>query len=241
MKKVILLLALACSHAALAADSTLLREIMGKSVYEESGLSELSTEQLKALEDWILDNAVEKRVAKKAPKSNSVTETSTNAKPLSEEVKGDQPASVTEASVRASTTTKEAKPKRGFFGFGKKKKKEESADVEPRYVEISEDSQESEEDEEPVTQKYVRIELLDDDNREIEPDLIRSRIDGTFKGWRNNKTRFKLENGEIWEQRQSSTYITNLDSPQVIIKKRRFGYTMEVPAIGRSVHVKRIK
>ncbi|MDA0272452.1 MAG: hypothetical protein O3C68_04265 [Proteobacteria bacterium] len=77
--------------------------------------------------------------------------------------------------------------------------------------------------------------------REIEPDLIRSRIDGTFKGWRNNKTRFRLENGEIWEQRQSSTYITNLESPQVIIKKRRFGYTMEVPAIGRSVHVKRIK
>ena len=65
MKKIILLLVLACSHAALAADSTILREIMGKSVYEESGLSELSTEQLKALEDWILDNAVEKRVAKK--------------------------------------------------------------------------------------------------------------------------------------------------------------------------------
>ena len=110
----------------------------------------------------------------------------------------------------------------------------------PRYIKLAEPS-DSEEEEPPVTQKYVRIDTLDEQNRGIQPDLIRSRIDGTFKGWRG-KTRFKLENGEIWQQRQSSTYFTTLESPEVIIKKGRMNfYTMEVPAIGRKVHVKRIK
>ena len=163
MKKIILLLVLACSHAALAADSTILREIMGKSVYEESGLSELSTEQLKALEDWILDNAVEKRVAKK---TTNVTESSSRTKPTTEEVKDSKTSSATESSIRASTSTKEAKPKRGFFGFGKKKK-ETTPDEEPRYVEISEETKEAEDEEEPVTQKYVRINAQDEDSREI--------------------------------------------------------------------------
>ena len=75
----------------------------------------------------------------------------------------------------------------------------------------------------------------------IQPDLIRSRIDGPFRGWRGNRTRFRLENGEVWEQRQSSTFMVKLDSPEVIIKKGRFGYTMEVPSIGKRVHVKQIK
>ncbi len=240
MKNIILLLVLAGSHTAIAADSTILREIMGKSVYEESGLSELSTEQLKTLEDWILDNAVEKRVTKKSRKATNVTEPSVKTTPPTGETNVSETTSVTESSIRASTSTKEAKPKRSFFGFGKKKNKEKPLDEEPRYAEISDDTQKTEE-EEPVTQKYVRIDTLDEENQTIKPDLIRSRIDGTFKGWRDNKTRFRLENGEIWEQRQSSTYITNLESPEVIIKKRRFGYTMEVPAIGRSVHVKRIR
>ena len=48
-------------------------------------------------------------------------------------------------------------------------------------------------------------------------------------------------NGDVWEQRQSGTYITNLESPEVIIRKHRFGYTMEVPAVNKKVHVKRIK
>lgn len=72
-------------------------------------------------------------------------------------------------------------------------------------------------------------------------DVIQSEIDGTFKGW-TGKTRFKLKNGDIWQQRQQATFITSLESPKVTIKKGRFGfYTMEVPAIKRKVHVKRIR
>ena len=96
-------------------------------------------------------------------------------------------------------------------------------------------------DNEPATQKYVLVDSIQEKQAAIQPDLIRSRIDGPFLGWRGNKTRFRLENGEVWEQRQSSTFFVKLDSPEVIIKKGRFGYTMEVPSIGKRVHVKKIK
>ena len=94
----------------------------------------------------------------------------------------------------------------------------------------------------PTTQKYVLIDTVEQRNQaEIEPDLITTHIKGKFTGWRNNKTRFYMINGDVWEQRQSGTYITNLESPEVIIRKHRFGYTMEVPAVNKKVHVKRIK
>ena len=205
-----------------AADSSVLREIMGKSVYEDSGINELSPEQLQVLESWILKNAVgtvlvERMEPQPAPPKEkemdkAVASTSQNS---SDEVSS-TPA---KESKQAPPPIKEAPP--------------------PIYVKLAE--REVPEEEEPITQKYVRIETLDERNPNILPDLIRSRIDGTFKGWRG-KTRFKLENGEIWQQRQSSTFITTLESPEVIIKRGRLNfYTMEVPAIGRKVHVKRIR
>ena len=96
-------------------------------------------------------------------------------------------------------------------------------------------------DNEPATQKYVLVDSIKQEQAAIQPDLIRSRIDGPFRGWRGNKTRFWLENGEVSEQRQSSTFFVKLDSPEVIIKKGRFGYTMEVTSIGKRVHVRKIK
>ena len=183
------------STSALAADSAVLKEIMGESVYESSGIGGLSEDQLKVLENWILNNAVEKRVV-------------TRSKP--------------------ERQARPAKP---------------GTSVESSAVSLAEPQQREEiPEEEPVTRKYVLVESLERKDRElVRPDLIRSRIDGPFKGWKNNKTHFRLENGEIWEQRQSGTYLTNLDSPEVIIRKGRFGYTMEVPAIGRKVHVKKIR
>ncbi|MDA1074338.1 MAG: hypothetical protein O3A63_06195 [Proteobacteria bacterium] len=199
MKKTILLVGLLSASPVFGADSTMLREIMGSSVYEESGIGGLTEEQLKVLEIWILNNAVEKKARKDlTPQSTPSVE-----EPL--------PVEVDVAVNEAATVDQVA--------------------VDQVEVEM----------EEPITQKYVRIDTLEEADRQVEPDLIHSRIDGQFKGWRNNKTRFRLENGEIWEQRQSSTYITSLDSPEVIIRKGTFGYSMEVPAIGRSVLVKRIK
>ena len=202
-----------------AADSAVLKEIMGESVYERSGIGELSEDQIRVLENWILNNAVEKHIVSKPEKSKKQVQP---AKPAQDTT---EPPSRQESK---SQVAEEVTPE---------------AEEAPRYVRLAEpEEQQASPEEEPVTQKYVLVDTLDEWDRErVEPDLIRSRIDGKFKGWRNNKTRFRLENGEVWEQRQSSTYITDMDSPEVVIRKSRFGYTMEVPAVGRKVHVKRIK
>ncbi len=223
MKNLVLVPLLFLTFSTFAADSSVLKEIMGESVYERSGIGDLNEEQIKVLEGWILNNAVEKRVVtkpKQKPKAKS--------KP---QVQAEQAGAVSEVAEASAEPEKNDLPET------------QAEDHSPRYVRLAEPeaSKETAEDE-PVTQKYVLVDSLEERDRElVEPDLIRSRIDGPFKGWKNNKTRFRLENGEVWEQRQSSTYITNLDSPEVIIRKRRFGYTMEVPAVGRRVHVKRIR
>ena len=202
------------STSALAADSAVLKEIMGESVYESSGIGGLSEDQLEVLENWILNNAVEKRVV-------------TRSKP-ERQARPAKPGMSVESSAASLEEPGMEEPEEHHT---------------PHYVRLAEPQQREESpEEEPVTRKYVLVESLERKDREqVRPDLIRSRIDGPFKGWKNNKTHFRLENGEIWEQRQSGTYLTNLDSPEVIIRKGRFGYTMEVPAIGRKVHVKKIR
>lgn len=73
-----------------------------------------------------------------------------------------------------------------------------------------------------------------------EPDEIRSRIAGTFRGW-TGQTRFRLENGQVWQQRRRGQFRYEAERPEVIIRKNLFGfYAMEVPEAGRSVLVQRI-
>jgi hypothetical protein len=68
-----------------------------------------------------------------------------------------------------------------------------------------------------------------------------SRIAGEFKGW-TGKTRFPLENGQIWEQRKGWRWNITLDSPEVRIYKNFIGaYEMEIISEGRSIGVRRIK
>lgn len=96
---------------------------------------------------------------------------------------------------------------------------------------------------EPDTQKYISVDRLEREQKrkaDRTPDLIRSRIKGEFKGWRGGRTRFLLENGDVWQQRQTATFTTSLDSPEVIIRKKTFGYAMEVPAINKTVLVKKV-
>ena len=197
-----------------ASDSSILRDMMGREIFEKSGLGTLDQEQLDVLEDWILDNSI--------MGSSSQTEV---------EKVSPQPES-------ANVTIPSTKKAGGFFrrtvGILRR-------DKGSRENEDQNETERSGNRNEPVTQKYVIVDSMKEKKLDIEPDLIRSRIDGPFRGWRGNKTRFRLENGEIWEQRQSSTFLVKLDSPEVIIKKGRFGYTMEVPSIGKRVHVKQIK
>ena len=204
---------------------------MGEEVYDRSGVSELSAEQLKVLESWILNNAVESHVI-----------TQPEVKPSIESVPAIAEPAVAAPAAAPVAAEAEPQPAKAEAPATDTDQPAQPASNEPRNVRLAEEPPEAAaEADQPATQKYVLIESLEERDRNVEPDLIRSRIDGTFKGWKNNKTRFRLENGEVWEQSQSSTYITNLESPEVIIRKHRFGYTMEVPAIDRRVHVRRIR
>jgi hypothetical protein len=72
-----------------------------------------------------------------------------------------------------------------------------------------------------------------------EPTRIESRILGTFKGW-NGRSVFKLENGQVWQQADTSTYDITLQDPPVVIKRLGFGYLMTLPGHGATVFVKRV-
>lgn len=71
------------------------------------------------------------------------------------------------------------------------------------------------------------------------PDRIESRILGTFKGW-NGRTTFHLENGQVWQQADGSTYDTTLQDPQVVIKSLALGYLLTLPGHSATVFVRRI-
>ena len=62
-----------------------------------------------------------------------------------------------------------------------------------------------------------------------------------FKGW-SGKTIFRLDNGQVWQQRVSGRYTYSGDDTLVAISGNRFGfYEMELVAAKRSVGVKRLK
>ena len=70
---------------------------------------------------------------------------------------------------------------------------------------------------------------------------IRSRIDGKFSGW-SGKTVFRLQNGQVWQQRYSGKWKTQLDNPEVVISRNFFGfYELKLVDQNRSIGVKRVK
>ncbi|WIO74180.1 hypothetical protein QP938_12900 [Porticoccaceae bacterium LTM1] len=77
--------------------------------------------------------------------------------------------------------------------------------------------------------------------KESEDQVIQSRIIGKFYGWKKGAT-FQLENGQIWEQRNTTYWKTNMDNPEVVIRKNLIGnYDMEVVDAKRKIGVTRIK
>ncbi len=81
----------------------------------------------------------------------------------------------------------------------------------------------------------------DDFGRPAERVEIQSRIAGEFNGW-TGRTRFALENGQVWEQRRGRRWKINLDSPEVRIYQNFMGaYEMEVVSEDRSIGVRRIR
>ena len=72
---------------------------------------------------------------------------------------------------------------------------------------------------------------------------IHSSIDGEFDGWAGNgKTRFKLANGQVWQQVGTGEFVHHAVNPTVDIKPKSMGsWKLYVEGINRGVKVKRIK
>tara|TARA_R110002073_G_scaffold207987_3_gene368241 strand:- start:303 stop:770 length:468 start_codon:yes stop_codon:yes gene_type:complete len=75
---------------------------------------------------------------------------------------------------------------------------------------------------------------------EVERQGMTSRIVGQFDGW-SGKTRFVLENGQVFEQRRPGRWKVTLDNPEVHVSQNFMGaYELEVVSAGRSIGVRRI-
>jgi len=74
------------------------------------------------------------------------------------------------------------------------------------------------------------------------PDRIVSRLDGDFTGW-SGSTRFKLENGQVWQQNDDSILsIASIPHPRVTITKGAFNtYYLHVDGVMNTVYVRRIR
>lgn len=78
--------------------------------------------------------------------------------------------------------------------------------------------------------------------KEAEKASIISQLDGEFVGW-TGKTRFVLQNGQVWQQRANETFRSPMiEDPNVEIRKNFMGfYVMEVEGVKRSLRVKRLE
>jgi len=70
---------------------------------------------------------------------------------------------------------------------------------------------------------------------------IRSRIDGDFSGW-DGTTRFRLQNGQVWETRSTRRYSYSAINPEVEITRNFLGqHRLVVVDTGKSISVRRIQ
>ena len=82
--------------------------------------------------------------------------------------------------------------------------------------------------------------VLDDQKDVGSPGVIRSRIDGVFKGWKGD-TIFPLINGQVWQQAEYGYLYHYAHRPEVTIYKSGTGYKMKVEGVDREIRVKRIE
>ena len=78
-------------------------------------------------------------------------------------------------------------------------------------------------------------------NKPAEPEKLHAQIVGPFRGW-SGKTRFQLDNGQVWVQRRSGHFNYTGDVREVVISKNGLGFfEMTLVGLNRRVGVKRIK
>lgn len=72
-------------------------------------------------------------------------------------------------------------------------------------------------------------------------DDVVARIEGEFTGW-TGKTVFALNNGQIWQQIEPSTFSARASNPRVTIERGLIGgWLLQVEGYNRTVRVKRIR
>lgn len=75
----------------------------------------------------------------------------------------------------------------------------------------------------------------------VDEQVITSIILPPFSGW-SGDTVFRLQNGQVWQQRQGGNYPYRGSNPEVRISKNFMGfYRMELTENGKAVAVKRLK
>ena len=92
----------------------------------------------------------------------------------------------------------------------------------------------------PTEKAFGKEQLADQPNVAQEGTTIHANIIGDFTGWKG-KTLFRLNNGQVWQQRIGGRYSRPLKNPAVTIEKGRFGYYLILDITGRQVGVRRIK
>jgi hypothetical protein len=70
-------------------------------------------------------------------------------------------------------------------------------------------------------------------------ETVISRIGGAFKGWQG-RTRFKLLNGQVWEQRSFACLYRFAFMPRVAIFRMEEGYQMRVEGAPGTIPVRRV-
>jgi len=71
--------------------------------------------------------------------------------------------------------------------------------------------------------------------------VLRSRILGSFRGW-SGDTVFRLEDGQVWQQRLPGNYFHRAESPEVELRRNALGFwELRIVATNRAVGVKRIE
>lgn len=76
---------------------------------------------------------------------------------------------------------------------------------------------------------------------ETAPAVLHSRILGDFSGW-DPKTRFVLENGQVWQNIGDGSVYFRAHDPAVSIEKSAFGgYWLQVEGLSTQTRVRRIR
>lgn len=72
-----------------------------------------------------------------------------------------------------------------------------------------------------------------------QPEMIESRIEGSFEGWRRNQA-LSLANGQVWRIVEDSRAVYDLQSPRVTIRRGALGaFYLDIEGVYQTLRVQR--